>query len=263
VELSDAHVIEKGRLAPGEMLLVDTVEHKLYRNPEIKHRTASQQPYGYWLRRKLVRLPISGFTVALDGTGEEHRDLLEQQRAFGYSNEDLLLVMQPMGAEGHDAVWSMGDDTPLAVLSPQPRPFYSYFKQRFAQVTNPPIDPLREQLVMSLGTYAGPRHTVLEESEDHAALIEFPSPVLMQGALERLKHLPEPHLQACVLKRLFDASEGPSALKPALDKLCVDAAEAVRSGKSVLILSDRGVDQQWAPIPMLLATSAVHQSLVR
>src|SRR5207244_4829992 len=135
----------------------------------VKHRVASQNPYGYWLRRKLLRLHSSGFTIAANGSAEAKHDLIQMQRAFGYTNEDLIYVMQPMGAEGHDAVWSMGDDTPLTVLSAHARPFYSFFKQRFAQVTNPPIDPLREELVMSLYTYAVPQISVLVESEAPAA----------------------------------------------------------------------------------------------
>jgi glutamate synthase (NADPH/NADH) large chain/glutamate synthase (ferredoxin) len=223
----------------------------------------ARNPYNYWLRRKLIRMPTSGFTVSANGSVEAKHDLIEAQRAFGYTNEDLMLVLQPMGAEGHDAVWSMGDDTPLTVLSDKGRPFYSYFKQRFAQVTNPPIDPLREELVMSLTTYAGPRRSVLEESEEHAAVVELPSPVLMEGALERLKHLSEPHLKAIVLKCHFPTDAGAAALGPALERLCQQAADAVRAGAGLLILSDRGVEETRAPIPMLLATSAVHQHLIR
>ncbi len=264
LEIPDAHVVEKGRLAPGQMLLVDTAHQRWYRNDDIKRRVASQNPYGYWLRRKLLRVPSTGFTIMSNGSSNgAHRDIIQQQRAFGYSNEDLMLVLQPMGAEGHDAVWSMGDDTPLTVLSAHARPFYSFFKQRFAQVTNPPIDPLREELVMSLNTYAGPRLSVLEETEDHALLVEFPSPVLMQGELDRLKRLGEPRLQTQGLKCHFDAAAGPKGLEAALDRLRSDAADAVLNGKSLLILSDRGVDAHNAPIPMLLATSAVHQHLIR
>src|SRR5437879_1039651 len=174
-----------------------------------------------------------------------------------------MLFMQPMGAEGHDAVWSMGDDTPLTVLSAHSRPFYSFFKQRFAQVTNPPIDPLREELVMSLNTFAGPRLSVLEESEAHAGLVEFPSPVLMQGELEKLKHFRDEHLRARVLKCHFPVANGTEGLEPALQELCSQAAAAVQGGAAFLILSDRGFDAERAPIPMLLAVSAVHQHLIR
>ncbi|MBI4213904.1 MAG: glutamate synthase large subunit [Chloroflexi bacterium] len=263
VDLDDQHVVEKGRLAPGEMLLVDTARRALYRNGDVKREISTQNPYSYWLKRKLLRLETSGFTIAVNGSVQAKHDLLTAQKAFGYTNEDLMIVLQPMGAEGHDAVWSMGDDTPLTVLSGETRPFYSFFKQRFAQVTNPPIDPLREGLVMSLGTYAGPRKSVLEETEEHAAVIELPSPVLMEGALERLKRLPEPHLKAHVLRCHFPAGSGSGGLEPAVRQLCEDAAQAVADGAGLLILSDRGVDENLAPIPMLLATSAVHQHLIR
>jgi len=262
-EIDDAHVVEKGRLAPGEMLLVDTEHQRLYRNRDVKHRVASQNPYGYWLRRKLLRLPSSGFTISANGSAEARHDLIQMQRSFGYTNEDLTHVLQPMAAEGHDAVWSMGDDTPLTVLSHHTRPFYAYFKQRFAQVTNPPIDSLREELVMSLNTYAGPRLSILEETEEHAALVEFPSPVLMEGELERVKHLPEARLQSQVLSCLFPVADGRGGLGQAVERVCTEAEDAIRAGKALIILSDRGVDAQHAPIPMLLATSAVHQHLIR
>ncbi len=262
-EIDDAHVVEKGRLAPGEMLLVDTAHQRLYRNREVKHRAASQNPYGYWLRRKLLRLHSSGFTIAANGSAEARHDLIQMQRAFGYTNEDLIYVMQPMGAEGHDAVWSMGDDTPLTVLSQHARPLYAYFKQRFAQVTNPPIDSLREELVMSLNTYAGPRLSLLEETEEHAELVEFPSPILMEGELERVKHLHGSKLQTQVLSCLFPVADGRDALEIALKRLCAEAEDVVRRGKALIVLSDRGVDKDHAPIPMLLATSAVHQHLIR
>ncbi|MPZ13327.1 MAG: glutamate synthase large subunit [Chloroflexi bacterium] len=263
LELDDAHVIEKGRLAPGEMLLVDTAQKRVYRNSDIKHRIASERPYGQWLRRKLARLHGPGVVVAKNGAGDAEEDLLAQQRAFGYSHEDVDLILDPMGSEGHDAVFSMGDDTPLTVLSAHTRPFYAYFKQRFAQVTNPPIDSLREELVMALNTYAGARPSMLEETEEHAALVELASPVLMDGELEHLKQLPEAHLKSKALPCHFDPAAGPSALEPALEKLCDAAVDAVRGETALLILSDRGIGARRAPVPMLLATSAVHQRLIR
>jgi glutamate synthase (ferredoxin) len=263
IELDDEHVIEKGRLAPGEMLLVDTARKALYRNADVKRQMVAKNPYNYWLRRKLLRMPTGGFTMTGNGSVEAKADLIEAQRAFGYTNEDLMIVLQPMGAEGHDAVWSMGDDTPLTVLSDKGRPLYSYFKQRFAQVTNPPIDPLREELVMSLSTYAGPRKSILEETEEHAAVIELPSPVLMEGSLERLKHMPEGHLRAQVVKCQFPAADGAPGLAQAVERICREAQRLVVEGAGLLILSDRGVDETLAPIPMLLATSAVHQHLIR
>jgi len=216
LDIDDAHVVEKGRLAPGELILVDTAHGKFYRNAEIKKKVAIKNPYEFWLRRKLVSLHASGFPPSTNGHSKPQLPLLQMQRAFGYSHEDVDLILDPMGSEGHDAVFSMGDDTPLSVLSGFTRPLYSFFKQRFAQVTNPPIDALREELVMSLNTFAGPRLSVLEESEEHAALIEFQSPVLMEGELERIKHLSDPHLQSQVLSCLFDVDSGLDELRTAV-----------------------------------------------
>jgi glutamate synthase (ferredoxin) len=261
--LDPAHVVEKGRLGPGEMLVVDTRRQRMYRNADVKQRMAAQNPYGYWLRRRLTRLPNVGHAAPSSEPDQPQPELLQLQRTFGYTNEDLTHIMQPMGTEGHDAVWSMGDDTPLTVLSAHDRPFYAFFKQRFAQVTNPPIDPLREELIMSLNTYAGRRHSLLEATEEHAELIEFPSPVLLDGEIDRIKHSTDDHLRPYVLSCLFPVAGGPEALKAALTGLCDEAAAALRAGASLLILSDRGTDSEMAPIPMLLATSAVHQHLIR
>lgn len=284
VELDEADIAEKGRLGPGQMIAVDTERGVLLRNDEIKQRVASQQPYGEWLRRQLYRLEApppphaelyaNGFhrnghpgrgTAENHGAAEDQAaKLQQQQRAFGYTAEDLRLIIRPMGAEGHDAVWSMGDDTPLPVLSHQPRAFYNYFRQRFAQVTNPPIDPLREQLVMSLSTYVGARPSALQETEEHAHLIHLPTPVLLAHDLDRLcaqDH--DPAFHHVTLCALFAASEGPDGLEPALDKLCAEAEAAVDGGARILILSDRGVDGEHAPIPMVLAVGAVHHHLLR
>ena len=261
--LDPAHVVEKGRLGPGEMLVVDTRRQRMYRNRDIKQRMAAQNPYGYWLRRSLTRLPNVGHAPPSSEPAQLQTELLQLQRTFGYTNEDLTHIMQPMGTEGHDAVWSMGDDTPLTVLSAHDRPFYAFFKQRFAQVTNPPIDPLREELIMSLNTYAGRRRSLLEATEEHAELIEFPSPVLLDGEIDRIKHSIDDHLRSHVLSCLFSVRGGPEAMEAALTGLCDEAAAALRAGASLLVLSDRGTDEEMAPIPMLLATSSVHQHLIR
>jgi glutamate synthase (ferredoxin) len=278
VDLPPERVVEKGRLGPGQMIAVDTEQRVLLRNHEIKRRVAAQRPYGEWLERQLQRLgtpPPPHAALYTDGfhpngangsraDGPAVPPLLQQQRAFGYTAEDLRLIIRPMGAEGHDAVWSMGDDTPLPVLSRQPRSFYNYFRQRFAQVTNPPIDPLREQLVMSLSTYVGARPSVLEESEAHAHLIHLPTPVLLAHDLERLRALGhDPAFRSVTLPALFPAREGPEGLERALDALCAAAVRAVDEGAHILILSDRGVDPEHAPIPMLLAVGAVHHHLIR
>ncbi len=289
VDLPADQVVEKGRLGPGQMIAVDTERGVLLRNEAIKQTIAQRQPYGAWLRRQLYRLGTPAPSGALyphgfltngtnghnghaangarDGTeaqGASCADLVQQQRAFGYTAEDLRLVIRPMGAEGHDAVWSMGDDTPLPVLSDRPRPFYNYFRQRFAQVTNPPIDPLREQLVMSLSTYMGGRPSLLEESEPHAHLVHLATPLLLAHDLERLRAQDhDPAYHSVTLRALFPAADGPDGLEPALDALCRAAEHAVDAGARILILSDRGVDGTHAPIPMVLAVGAVHHHLIR
>src|SRR5579883_1306875 len=286
VDLPPEAIVEKGRLGPGQMIAVDTERGVLLRNDEIKRRVAEQQPYGEWVRDQLYRLETpppphselyaNGFhrngangTAGGNGHGEPPVDpatnLRQQQRAFGYTSEDVNVIIHPMGMEGHDAVFSMGDDTPLPVLSSQPRSFYNYFRQRFAQVTNPPIDPLREQLVMSLSTYVGERPSVLEESAAHARLIHVPTPLLLAHDLERLRDQGhhDAAFRSATLHALFPAAEGPEGLARALDALCADAVHAVDDGARVLILSDRGVDPEHAPIPMVLAVGAVHHHLIR
>src|SRR5712692_10087474 len=288
VDLAADQIVEKGRLGPGQMIAVDTARGVLLRNDEIKQEIAERRPYGAWLHRQLHRLGTPppppgelyphGFLTnghgtnghgenghgtdghAVDGHGTNGArgascaDLVQQQRAFGYTAEDLRLVIRPMGAEGHDAVWSMGDDTPLPVLSDRPRPFYNYFRQRFAQVTNPPIDPLREQLVMSLSTYMGARPSLLQEEEGHAHLVHLATPLLLAHDLERLEALGhDPAFVGQVLRALFPAADGPDGLGPALEALCAAAECAVDDGARLLILSDRGVDATHAPIPMVLA----------
>jgi glutamate synthase (ferredoxin) len=295
VDLPADQIVEKGRLGPGQMIAVDTARGVLLNNAAIKQEIAAGKPYGDWLRRELHRLgtpppppgelyPHGFLTNGVNGTnghgpnghaadghgsngaarGASCADLVQQQRAFGYTAEDLRLVIRPMGAEGHDAVWSMGDDTPLPVLSDRPRPFYNYFRQRFAQVTNPPIDPLREQLVMSLSTYMGARPSLLEGEAAHAHLVHLATPLLLAHDLERLELLGhDPAFRSERLPALFPALDGPDGLDPALAALCAAAERAVDDGARLLILSDRGVDATHAPIPMLLAVGAVHHHLIR
>ena len=199
-------------------------------------------------------------------------ELVRYQKAFGYSEEELDIFIAPMVIEAKESVGSMGDDTPLSVLSNKPRLLYTYFKQLFAQVTNPPIDSLREELVMSLNTALGPRRSLLEETPKHAKLIKFSSPMLSQEEMGWLKGLPESMtdggefqsgFSSAVLPVLFPVAEGPAGLETALERLSHEAAQAIDGGKSILVLSDRGLSQTHAPIPMLLAVGAVHHHLIR
>ena len=262
IEMDEEHIVEKGRLGPGQMIAVDTRNRTLLKNKDIKDMLAQRQPYGDWLNSHLVSMEdivkhIDGSPVPTD------KPDLKVQRAFGYTTEELNLVVSPMAEKGIEPVGSMGDDTPLAVLATKPRLLYSYFKQKFAQVTNPPIDPLREQIVMSLNTYIGARKSLLEETPEHARLVSLSSPVLGNQELNVLKNLGQPNFTAEVIPCLFRVISGPAGLKRALDEMCERASRAVDEGKTILILSDRGINAEQAPIPMLLAVGGIHYHLIR
>jgi len=270
--IPDSEVVEKGRLGPGQMIAVNTASGKLLRNGEFKKEIARQRPYGQWLKENLFRVDSLGLKWEEFDSSMDSVELVRYQKAFGYSEEELDIFIAPMVIEAKESVGSMGDDTPLSVLSNKPRLLYTYFKQLFAQVTNPPIDSLREELVMSLNTALGQRRSLLEETPEHAKLIKFTSPILSQQEMEWLKGLPESMtdggevrsgFSATVLPALFPVTEGPSGLEAALERLCQEAVSAIDAGKSILILSDRGLSPTYAPIPMLLAVGAVHHHLIR
>ncbi len=261
IKIDESKITEKGRLGPGQMIAVDTRNRKLWKNQEIKESLASMKPYGQWLRNRMVN--FNQYLQAKDGRVLADAPDMATMRAFGYTSEEVKLVILPMVAEAKEPVGSMGDDTPLAVLSDKPRLLYSHFKQKFAQVTNPAIDPLREQLVMSLNTYLGPRHSLLEESEEHAHLVSLRSPILLNHELSALKSMPDTAFASVTISALFEPGKGPSELRKALLRICNEASLAVDLGKSIVVLSDRGVDRDHAPIPMLLAVGAVHHYLIR
>ncbi|MBI4226718.1 MAG: glutamate synthase subunit alpha, partial [Candidatus Omnitrophica bacterium] len=266
VELDDAAVIESGRLGPGKMLAVDTTNKILLTDEVIKRRLAHQRPYGEWLARQMVRaeaLRINEGKPALAFSSETWPELTRWQKSFGLNAEDLQLIVKASAATAKEPVGSMGDDAPLAVLSSKPKVLPAYFKQLFAQVTNPPIDPLRERLVMSINTGLGARGSMLEETEPHAKWIKFGSPVLTEPEFQWVTTLADPAFQAARLPVLFPVADGPTGLRPAVERLCRAAESAVDEGKTLLVLSDRGVDPQQAAIPMLMAVGAVHHHLIR
>ena len=272
LEIPDDQIVEKGRLGPGQMIAVDTARGRLLRNEEIKKEIARQKPYGSWLKENLLRIDAIALDQEEPRPAMEAVELVRHQKAFGYAEEELEIIITPMITEAKEPVGSMGDDTPLAVLSKRPRLLYHYFKQLFAQVTNPPIDSLREELVMSLNTALGYRRNILEETPGHARLIKFSSPILAQQEIEWLKGLTEikaegsngkPAFISAILPALFPAAEGAKGLETALERLCEAATRAVDEGKMVLILSDRDLSPTHAPIPMLLAVGAVHHHLIR
>ncbi len=282
VPIEPGRVVERGRLGPGKMLAVDTAEGRLLHDEEIKTRLCRRRPYHVWVKRYLIR-PHERAVVPQrpeDWTSERPGpELVRHQLVFGYGSEDLDRIIVPMVKTGKEPVGSMGDDTPLAVLSDKPQLLYRYFKQKFAQVTNPPIDPLRERLVMSLNTAVGPRYSILEEREDAAHVIKFTSPIISEKELEWLRNLTpadvacaEPPVQGSeqpfrfrsrTIDCTFPVAEGERGLERAVARICQEAERAADDGCTLLILSDRAVGPQRAPVPMLLATAAVHHHLIR
>ena len=254
-------IISKGRLQPGKMLLVDLQQGRIVPDKEIKHQLASRQPYGQWLDENQITLESLPEPARMQAS--DHQTVLTRQRCFGYTDEDLRVLITPMAADGQEAIGSMGTDTPLACLSDKPQSLFNYFKQLFAQVTNPPIDPIREELVMSLISYIGAEGNILSEVPENCHTLKMPHPILTNRELEKLRRVSRGDLLASTLPTTFSVVEGERGLKRALDGLCRRASLAIKSGYTLLILSDRGVDEEYAPIPSLLALTAVHNHLVR
>jgi glutamate synthase (NADPH/NADH) large chain len=261
LDVPAANVRKKGRLQPGKMFLVDTDRQQIISDKEIKKELAARKPYEEWLRTNQITLDQLPEPSRVHGSN--HSTMLRRQRAFGYSEEDLTMVLEPMASRGEEPIGSMGTDTPLACLSDRPQMLFSYFRQLFAQVTNPPIDPIREEMVMSLTSFIGIERNILEETPLNCHTLKLPHALLSNRDLEKLRRVSTGDLLATTLPALFRAQDGEEGLKRALDELCQRASLAVRSGYTLLILSDRGVDAQYAPIPSLLALAAVHNLLVR
>ncbi len=251
----------KGRLEPGRMLLVDTEQKRLIGDEEIKQQLAARQPYAQWLKENQITLDHLPDPQKVKATN--HKTILMRQRAFGYTDEDLKFIIGPKGMKGEEPVGSMGIDTPLACLSDRPQLLFSYFKQMFAQVTNPAIDPIREDLVMSLNSYIGSEGNILEESPRHCHTLKLRHPIITNRRLEKLRRVSWGDFLATTLPMLFPVEGGVAELEAAVERLCQRASLAIKSGYTLLILSDRGVDAQYAPIPSLLALSAIHNHLVR
>ena len=251
----------KGRLQPGKMLLADLEEGRIVPDEEIKEKLWSRQPYGEWIKENQVLVDRLPEPPRWHPT--ELETVIQRQRAFGYTEEDLRFLLAPMATNGEEPVGSMGTDTPLACLSDKPQPLFHYFKQLFAQVTNPAIDPIREELVMSLTSYIGTERNVLEETPQHCHTLKLPHPILTNYDLEKLRRLSWGDFLATTLPALYRAEGGEAELERAVDGLCRRASLAIKSGYTLLILSDRGIDQEYAAIPSLLALSAVHHHLIR
>jgi len=278
VEVDQSTVVEKGRLGPGQMIAVDTRRGIVLRNDLLKSEVSTRQPYVEWLAAGRVQLEISDSdpdsaipTAASNGTparAKPDQATLALQRACGYTAEDLRLIVNPM-AEGQEPTWSMGDDAPLAVLSGRPRPLHAFFRQRFAQVTNPAIDSLRERKVMALDSFIGRRCNLLDESANQARLLQLSSIAIDDATMDAIKRLTSDGVAAATISTLFevsdeDASAAPGAtLAAAIERITAEAETAARDGAGILVLSDRGIDQDHAPVPVLLATGAVHHGLIR
>jgi glutamate synthase (NADPH/NADH) large chain len=255
-------VLSKGRLQPGKMLLIDTVQHKIITDEEIKQEMASRQPYGRWLENYKIRLEdLPEPRVAFTSLAPE--SVFRYQQVFGYTREDIDGIIKPMATDAMEPIGSMGTDVPLAVLSDKPQHLSSYFKQFFAQVTNPPIDPIRERLVMSLATFIGNNGNLLDEDKMHCHCVALKHPILRNHQLEKLRSIDTGLFHAKTLQTYFKADGQPGSLQKGIDRLCRYAEDAVDDGFEVLILSDRALDSEHAAIPSLLAVSAVHHYLVK
>jgi glutamate synthase (NADPH) large chain len=252
----------KGRLRPGKMLLVDTEEGKIYYDEELKKQLASEYPYEKWIEQNMVRLErIEIGHILSPDMGIQYQKYIT---SFNYSFEDIDKIIKEMAATGKEPTGSMGNDVPLAVLSKKPYRLFNYFKQLFAQVTNPPIDPIREELVMTLSGYLGSlQQNLLETSPDHVKMVRFSNPVISNTYFEVVKNLGYKGFSAANLKMHFEADKGAEGLRNAVDTLCLDAEKAVDEGKNYIIISDRGIGENMAPIPSLMAVSAVHHYLIR
>ncbi|GBC60737.1 glutamate synthase subunit alpha [Desulfonema ishimotonii] len=256
-----ARVTHKGRLEPGRMFLVDTARGRIIDDDEIKNEVSQRKPYRRWLDRNLLRVDDLPEPAHVPETGLT--TLLTRQQVFGYTEEDLRIILEPMGAEGKEATGSMGDDIPLAILSGRPRLLCDYFRQLFAQVTNPPLDPIREALVTSLTTTIGAEKTLFEESAEHCRQLELASPVLTNHQLARIRGAQLRGIRSRTFPICYPATAGERGLREETDRLREAAARAVRDGTEILILSDRGAGRDHLPIPALLATGAVHHHLIR
>ncbi|MCG6926376.1 MAG: glutamate synthase large subunit [Acidobacteria bacterium] len=259
LEVPPEKVVRKGRLQPGKMFVASLEEGRIIPDEEIKSRICAQQPYQQWLDDG--KIPLAELEPPRQILQPPARRVLTRQKVFGYSLEDLRILMAPMVKNGQEPVGSMGNDTPLAVLSEKSRSLFDYFHQLFAQVTNPPIDPIREEMVMSLVSFVGGEGNILVDGPEHAHMIELPQPVLTNEDLERLRWVDRQHFQAKTISTCFKAE--PGRMQRALDRLRREAEEYVLDGYEVIILTDRPVDSDHAAIPSLLAVSAVHHHLIR
>ncbi|HTT07578.1 MAG TPA: glutamate synthase large subunit [Gammaproteobacteria bacterium] len=261
LDIPPENVLIKERLHPGRIFLVDTQQGRIIDDAELKREFAQAQPYGEWLRQ--YHVPLETLPAPPQASESDHANVLQRQQCFGYTHEDLRLLMTPMAKNGEEAVGSMGTDAALAVLSDRPRLLYDYFKQLFAQVTNPPLDGIREELVTQVATPIGPEGNLLAPGPESCRQIKLASPILDSEELSRIRHCDRPGLRAVTLPILYPVAQGGLGMTAALEEICRQADRAIAEGYAFIILSDRGVNRELAPIPALLATAGVHHHLVR
>ncbi len=261
LDIAPEMIESKGRLQPGRMFLVNMQEGRIVADEEIKHQIATEQPYREWINQHMV--DIASLKDAEVTAEVESPALTQRQMAFGYSFEDLRLLLTPMARDGVEAIGAMGADTPLAVLSNRPKLLYDYFQQLFAQVTNPPIDSIREEIITSAETTIGAERNLLKPEPESCHLIELKTPILSDAELAKLKHINEGGFKSVTLSTLFDPKAGVTGLEAVISQICEKADQAIADGVNILILSDRGVNPDNAPIPALLAVSGLHHHLIR
>jgi glutamate synthase (ferredoxin) len=261
LDIPPEDVLIKERLHPGRIFLVDTAQGRIIDDAELKNALASQHPYQEWLKRHMISL--ADLPKPPHVHEPDHETVLQRQQIFGYTHEDLRILLGPMAQNGEEPVGSMGNDSSLAVLSNRPRLLYDYFKQLFAQVTNPPLDAIREELVTSMESTIGPERNLLKAEPESCHQITIPVPILNNHELAKLRHITSHGFRSVTLPMLFPVAEGGKGLERALEQLCKKASQAIQRGYTILILSDRGVNMEHAPIPSLLATAGVHHHLVR
>ena len=262
IPLDQSEIIETGRLGPGQMVAVDTERHELLRNDDIKRRVSRRRPYRHWVGEHMGRVERAASIDVSSIPQPDEGELLSRQILHGYSREEIEYVLKPMATLAKEPVGSMGDDTPLSVLHDPPRPLYTYFRQKFAQVTNPPIDSIRERNVMSLDTWLGRRQSLLEETPEAARVVHLNSPLLLSDQLDALLDFQLAGFSAAVIDASFAASDGPAGIESGLDSLCDRVDLAIEDGHSLIVLSDENAGKEHVPIPMLLAVSTVHQHLI-
>lgn len=261
LDLPANKIIERNRLAPGKMLLVDFSQNRIVPDKEIKAKVSRQKPYRRWIKENIINL--RGLFNPSNAPFENDEMLLQKQRAFGYTAEELKMVIEPMASRSQEAIGAMGNDTPLAILSEKPQLLFNYFKQRFAQVTNPPIDPLREELVMSLESFAGGEENLLAETPQNFRGVRFYHPVLTPDDFMRIEQARHPNVIIRYIDILFDRFGRQNALEIALENIFSIAEKCIAEGATLLVLTDRNLSQNQVPIPSLLAVSGLHHHLVR